>query len=144
MNKIEYNPDELMIIGSYQDSGETDAFRRLGLLRIPGGHRRKWPISPQENFKLRLQRKTPYWIPYIGILNSDVRYLLPRMNEEFIVRHMIMDSEPLYHYESNILKSNWFDLEWEYVPTAGGATVRPGIPKVSDINDWEKIVSIPN
>ena len=143
MKRIEFNPDELTIIGSYQDSGETDAFRRLGFTTVPGGPKRKWPVTPRENFILRLQGKTPFWIPYSGVLNSDVRFFFPRMNEEFIVRHMIVDAEPRYNYVSNIMKSSWFDLEWEYVPAVGGATVRPGAPKVSDINHWEDEVSVP-
>ncbi len=38
----------------------------------------------------------------------------------------------------------WFDLDWEYVPVARGATVHPGKPKVPDINRWEEYVSIPD
>ena len=40
--------------------------------------------------------------------------------------------------------SAWFDLEWEFSEVAGGATVHRGHPKVPDIENWEKYISIPD
>jgi hypothetical protein len=42
------------------------------------------------------------------------------------------------------MHSSWFDLDWEWEYAISGATVRPGNPKIKDINRWEDYVSIPN
>jgi hypothetical protein len=100
-------------------------------------------ITPRENMKLRLSGKTPEWMPLHGFRDCDTAVFRPRMNTEFIAHRNVFDCEPDYVYPSNIIKSDWFDLEWEYVPVAGGSTVRPGNPKVPDITNWEDYVSIP-
>jgi len=37
-----------------------------------------------------------------------------------------------------------YGVEWVFVESAGGAMVRPGDPKVKDINEWEKYVTVPD
>ena len=66
------------------------------------------------------------------------------MNPDNVATHLIFDSEPAYQYDSDTMKSSWFDLDWVYVPVAGGATVQPGSPKVPDINRWEEYISMPD
>jgi hypothetical protein len=101
-------------------------------------------ISPRENFKRRLSGGDPLWIPFHGIMNCDTKVFLPRMNREFVARHAVMDCEPQYDYASDVFRSDWFDLEWQYVKAAGGSTVRPGNDKVPDIAHWEDYVSLPS
>jgi len=101
-------------------------------------------LTPRENFKRRLEGKKPEWIPIYGMRGKgDSIGLYPRMNKEFIARHFVIDGEGPYEYGDNIYKSDWFDLEWEFVPQVGGATVHPGAPKVPDITRWEDFVSVP-
>jgi len=38
----------------------------------------------------------------------------------------------------------FFDLNWVYVPVAGGSTVAPGKPKIEDMSEWEKYISMPD
>ena len=102
------------------------------------------PVSPKENFKLALRGEKPWWIPYPGWANCDVQVFRPRMHPDNVVTHLIFDGEPSYPYASNSMRSSWYDLVWDYVPEVGGATVHPGNPKVPDISEWEKYVSLPD
>ena len=54
-----------------------------------------------------------------------------------------MDGLGVPDYPSELLKG-WFDLEWLFVPTAGGATVKPGNPMLEDMNDWEDVLVWPD
>ena len=58
--------------------------------------------------------------------------------------HLVIDGGPEISYESNSMRSSWFDLVWDYIPQVGGATVHPGKPKVPDISEWEKYVTMPD
>lgn len=115
-----------------------------GLPSLPDEPKFYRPVSPLENFKLLAEGKTPYWIPRAGWLMCDVQPFRPRLHPDNVVTHIIMDGEPPYEYESDVMTSGMFDLEWEYVPSAMGATVHPGNPKVADITRWEEYVSIPD
>lgn len=77
-------------------------------------------------------------------MHCDVNVFRPRVNPDNVVTHLIYDGEPKYKFESNVMKSDWFDIEWVFQPNVGGATVRPGTPKVPDICKWEDFVSMPN
>ncbi len=105
------------------------------------------PITAKENFKLLLSGKRPYWIPVSAFVGkSDLLNFRPRENGDNIANHQVMDGGEYYDYVGlgdNIF-SCWFDLIWEYVSEIGGATVRPGSPKVSDINKWEEYVKFPD
>ena len=103
------------------------------------------PITPLENFSLFFQGKTPYWIPRISSYGvSDVQLFRHRIHPDNVVGHLIADGEPPMEYSSNVMRSSWFDLDWEFVESVGGATVHPGNPKVPDISRWEDFVSIPD
>ena len=85
------------------------------------------PITPKENLILLYEGKTPMWIPSPGeIVNIKV------------------DCDP-----ENIARSlgggvDGYGVEWIFVDTAGGAMVKPGSPKVKDITEWEKYVTVPD
>ena len=102
------------------------------------------PITPMENWKLILDGKRPYWIPFGGWLFCDINLYRPRINPDNVATHIVIDGGPNVEYESNTMVSDWFDLTWVFVPEVNGATVRPGSPKVPDISEWEKHVSIPS
>lgn len=40
--------------------------------------------------------------------------------------------------------SSWYDLVWDFVPEAGGATVHPGNPKIEDMSEWQDVLTLPN
>ena len=128
-----YDKKELEIIGSnhplrYGEKG-TPVFNR--------------PISPKENLELLFEGKTPYWMPVAGMRGWDVHMFRPRLFPDNVATHLVYDAEPQISYESNLCKG-WFDLEWEFVPQAGGATVHPGNPKVPSMVNWEDYISIPD
>ena len=89
------------------------------------------PITPKENRMLLYSGKTPMWAPFSGGETNNWRAWC--------------DPE-------NIARSNpeggrgidGYGIEWVFVPSAGGAMVKPGNPTVTDISEWEKCVTIPN
>jgi len=101
------------------------------------------PISSKENFKLFLRGELPYWLPIAGRFFSDFVNYRPREIPDNMACHTIADGGAAVEYASNIGKG-WFDLEWVYVPQAGGATVMPGKPKIEDMSRWEDVISIPD
>ena len=85
------------------------------------------PITPRENMLRLYQGKTPMWIPSPWEMAS-----------------IKVDCDP-----ENVARSpsggiDGYGVEWIFVKTAGGAMVKPGNPKVADINEWEKTVTVPD
>ena len=85
------------------------------------------PITPRENMLRLYQGKTPMWIPSPGEMAS-----------------IKVDCDP-----ENIARSpsggvDGYGVEWVFVPAAGGAMVKPGNPKVTDISRWEEFVTVPD
>lgn len=101
------------------------------------------PITEKENFRLWFTEQKPYWLPAAGWVMCDVNVFRPRMNPDNVACRIIFDGEPLYEYDDFTMQS-WFDLDWVYVPVAGGSTVKPGVPKIEDMNDWKEILTFPN
>ena len=137
MERIPFDSKELEVTGTYPQwanpmnpTGAADGKRNL-------------PVTPKENFRLALTGHTPWWMPYPGWSNCDVLVFRPRMHPDNVVTHLVFDGEPPYPYKTNSMRSSWYDLVWDYVPAAGGATVHPGNPKVTDISQWEKAVALP-
>lgn len=102
-----------------------------------------YPIHPKENLNRLLEGKQPYWTPLLGMRGWDIHVFRPRMFPDNYATHLVYDGEPQIEYESMIQKG-WFDLDWEYVAQAGGATVHPGNPKVPFAADWENYVTLPD
>lgn len=101
------------------------------------------PITPRENLALAFSGKKPYWIPQTGWAFCDVRNFRPRQIPDNYATHLVFDGGDVINYESDTTRS-WFNLDWVYVPVAGGATVKPGKPLIEDMNDWEDIVQWPD
>lgn len=146
MNRIPYNKKELTIIDRLPvDLSINRLLKSAGLPELPGQPVFDRPVSTRENIHLLLHGKTPWWIPTIGYVYSDTRAFSPREIPDNYAQHIIHDgTNDNPSYDSNITRSSWFDLEWEFVPTAGGATVKPGSPKVPDIAEWEKYITMPS
>ena len=86
------------------------------------------PITPRENYMRLYQGKTPMWIPF----NSDEHVQLR------------IDVDPENKARSRTGGIDGYGVEWIWVEVAGGAMVKPGDPKVKDITEWEKYVTIPD
>jgi hypothetical protein len=131
--KPAFDPSELNIIGynpplRYGDQG-APVFNR--------------PITPKENLEMLFRGETPYWMPVIGMRGWDIHVFRPRLFPDNVATHLVYDAEPQIQYDSMIQKG-WFDLDWEFVPVAGGATVHPGHPKVPSMVNWEDYITLPD
>jgi len=85
------------------------------------------PISSRENILRLYQGKTPLWIPFSGEMVN-----------------VKADCDP-----ENVARGpgggiDGWGVEWVFVPSAGGAMVKPGSPKVTDINRWEEVLTVPH
>ena len=85
------------------------------------------PITPRENMLRLYEGKTPMWIP-----------------SPWEAASIKVDCDP-----ENVARSpsggvDGYGVEWIFVKTAGGAMVKPGNPKVPDISEWEKYVTVPD
>ncbi len=96
------------------------------------------PVTPYENFKMMLEGKVPFWMP----TDQDEFSIIPRIIPDNRARALVYDAEPLLPEEKG--GKDWFGIEWEFVPTVGGSMVKPGKPRLSDANDWPKLIKFPN
>ena len=130
---IPFDKKELEIIG-------TNPPLRAGTEGAPVFHR---PITPKKNLELLFQGETPCWMPVVGMRGWDIHVFRPRMFPDNYATHLVYDAEPEIAYDS-MIKKGWFDLDWEFVPVAGGATVHPGKPKVPSMVNWEDYITLPD
>ena len=144
-----FSEHELDVVGAYPGLKSVDLLGIMGgIENLPVFPKRNRPITPKENWKLLLSGQKPYWIPRYGFVcgDDDVVGFRPRENSDNIANHQVFDGGAYFDYTGlgNIIYSAWFDLIWEFVPECGGATVRPGNPRVDDMNRWREIVKFPN
>ena len=143
VSRPKFDPDELKPTGKMYPGIKAPV---MGKAEIPESPVLNKPISPLENWKLLFNGKKPYWIPQWGWFLSDTNQFRPRINPDNIANHQVFDGGPALPFGEygDIIRSNWFDLDWCWVGAVGGATVYPGKPKVPDITRWEDFVSMPN
>lgn len=134
-----YTPDELKIAAEKPSSVACPLFPGA----VPPELIYNRPITPRENLRLALTGQTPYWMPQTGFAYCDVRNFRPRQIPDNYATHLCFDGGSPISYDSDVQRS-WFDLDWVYVPVAGGATVKPGKPMIEDMNDWERKLSWPD
>ena len=88
------------------------------------------PITPKENTLRLYEGKTPMWAPFsFGDTNS------------FMIS---CDPENQARGPKNKGGIDGYGIEWVFVDQVGGAIVKPGNPKIKDINHWEDYVTIPD
>lgn len=144
MSRIPFQEKELEIVRMHRLGGAV-ALKDMGLTGIPNEEPIfNRPITEKENFKLLFSGKKPYWTPVGGWAFCDINVFRPRLHPDNVATHIIFDGEPSYQYKDLTMRSSWFDLDWVFVPVAGGATVKPGEPKVPDMSEWETYISMPN
>ncbi|MBE6038437.1 MAG: hypothetical protein E7218_04460 [Anaerofustis stercorihominis] len=112
-----------------------------GIWGRPGAPKYDRPITSKENTLLYFEGKKPYWIPILGF-GGEVLSFRPRMHPDNVATHLVVDGEEPMQYE--LVTKGWFDLDWVYVPHVGGATVKPGDPLITDMNEWKNITKIPD
>ena len=144
----DYNPSEQETVGTYRVYPAFQAmFKAFGFPVSDTEPRFNRPITPKENMKLLFLGQTPFWIPEDSpmMVTADTLGFFPRQTPDNFATRLVLDGgeEPCV-FPGLTQKSAWFDLNWQFVPAAGGATVAPGAPKVPDMAEWERYVSIPN
>lgn len=130
---IPFDRKELEVTG-------TNPPLRIGTEGAPVFNR---PISPKENLQLLFRGETPLWMPVVGMRGWDIHVFRPRLFPDNCATHLVYDAEPQIEYDS-LIQKGWFDLDWEFVPVAGGATVHPGKPKVPSMENWEEYITLPD
>ena len=127
MERIPFRKEELEVIG------ETVSMGRFGSPLL------NTPITPRENFLMFLRGEKPLWIPS----GRDGMSITPAINRDNIARGFVFEATP-FDPNTDGGGPDMFGVEWEYVPTVGGSMVRPGNPKVPDIEEWEDYIEFPD
>jgi hypothetical protein len=96
-----------------------------------------YPVSPLENFKLAVQRKTPYWLPN-SILDFDALMT-------GALTGPLGGPGPAWGSKERSRFTDDWGCEWLFVPEAGGPMLDPkGKTVLDDITEWEKVVKFPD
>ena len=119
---------ELQIIGEYKSISP----------RAPALPRYNSPITPRENMKLLLDGEKPLWMPS----SADCFSFAPKIIPDNVARGLVIDADPLDIKDAG--GEDFFGVHWDFVPQVGGSMVRPGSPKVPDINKWEDYIKFPD
>jgi len=102
--------------------------------------KRNFPISEKENFKLALDGKRPMYVPTMSAMTA----FSPRLVPDNVVRAWVLEADPIRPGDDITGGPDMFGVVWEYVPITGGSMVRPGDPKIPDINHFEDYITFPN
>lgn len=128
MERIPFRKDELQP----KEPAPVNAGRRF----MP---RLNTPITPRENFLMLLRGEEPLWMP----LGGDAGTMTPSIVPDNVSRGFVIEAVP-FDPNKDGGGPDMFGVEWEWVPTAGGSMVRPGMPKVPDITEWENYITFPD
>ena len=100
-----------------------------------------YPVTPLENFKLAVERKTPYWMPNSSL---DFDAFMSGFLTGPVVPPGAGGAGPWGARERSIFRDDW-GCQWLFVPEAGGPMLDPeGKTVLEDITRWEKVVEFPN
>ena len=127
MDKIPFRREELEVVGQTANIGRG----AMPLLNTP--------ITPRENFLRLVHGEDVLWIPNA----RDALSVTPAVVKDNIARGFVFDATP---FDPNTQGGgeDMFGVEWEWVPQVRGSMVRPGHPKVPDIDQWEKYIEFPD
>lgn len=115
--KIPYSEDERKIVG------EHPGF--LGNSTLPTYNT---PVTARENFESLFKDKKPYWMPD----GRDNVALHPAVYNNTLGRGSHQDITDI------------FGVKWVFEPTSGGSITVSGHPLLEDVNDWKKVIKIPD
>ncbi len=135
MQKIKFDPEqEMQVVGS------TKIFPmgKSGLSNMIDSPKLNTPISPKENYRLLVNEKAPLWMPFH---NESFSFNIKDFPDN-TARAFVSEAADFSPEERG--GRDWFDIEWEYMPEAGGSMVAPGNPKVKDLYEWENYITFPD
>jgi hypothetical protein len=132
MERIPFDRDtELKVTGEYAVAG----FNSRPGTPIP---KINTPMTPKEHYLRLMRGEKPLWLP----TGYDFVNISPSCIPDNVARAFIMELTP-FPIEK-VGGPDFFGVEWEYVPKAGGSMVRAGKPKVPDICSWEEYITFPD
>jgi hypothetical protein len=99
------------------------------------------PIPVIENFRRNAARDNPRWSPNSF---SDVQSLGAQDVVTGKVRGMQIHTDFRYHATGDYTFKDWFNTDWTWVQSAGGAMLTPGTQLLSDISRWKDDLEFPN
>ena len=99
------------------------------------------PITPRENFRRCIGRQDPVWFP-----NSLLDKITLSTNDVILhtVRGMQIHSDFHRKATEDYHFKDWFNTDWTWVCSAGGAMLTPGTQLMDDVTKWEKQVVFPD
>ncbi|MCL2409858.1 MAG: hypothetical protein FWC96_09685 [Oscillospiraceae bacterium] len=99
------------------------------------------PVSPRENFRRCIGRQDPIWYP-----NATTDKITMNTNDviSWQVRGMQIHSDFNLQAKEDYAFKDWFNTDWTWVVSAGGAMLTPGTQLLDDITQWEKKVVFPD
>lgn len=100
-----------------------------------------YPVTPLENFKRAAKRQTPYWMP---TSLTDDQLIMAQELVTGDVRGMQSSADFSRIVTDDYTFTDWFNTNWTWVTSAGGAMLTPGTCLCADITDWEKCVAFPD
>ena len=128
MKRIRFQEQELIPVGTHY--GYTFG------TPVPAYHT---PISAKENYMAMLRHERPCWIPTY----DDFCVINPRVLIENVVHRAVHAANPTLEGDEQI-NTDMFGIEWEYVEVAGGSIVKPGNPRLNDVNEWKDNIHFPD
>lgn len=130
MNNLpQYSPEELKVIGEVPPPIEG----------MPGTPIYNFPVSGKEAMKMMYQRKAPWEIA--SMFDVETVQFNPRVIPDNVARALVFDGEFVPGVTNTVGGKDMFGIDWEYIPSAGGSMVRPGVPFIEDAEELEtKIV----
>lgn len=129
MKKIPFSEKELEVLGELPPE-----FEGLESTKIYNT-----PISNKENWKLLFREKHPVWVPG----DIDNTFFSPTVIPDSGARALVVEAIP-FDPDSQGGGPDMYGTEWVYQPQQMGSMVRPGVPRVADMNDWKEIVKRPD
>ena len=99
------------------------------------------PVTPRENFRRSIARESPCWMP-----NSLADKVTLNTNDVIAhhVRGMQIHSDFHKRATEDYHFKDWFNTDWTWVCSAGGAMLTPGTQLMDDVTKWEKQVVFPD
>jgi hypothetical protein len=90
------------------------------------------PISIRENFRRAYKRQGPMWFP-----NSMTDFT------DEMISNLTGAGEADWSRKDRYDWKDWFDVEWTFVPEAGGPMLKPGTQFMDDVTKWRELVKFP-